>query len=91
MLVLFVATAYEKRASMMYEKNSSNGGIIVDNDNKQSTMIIMPECKSLMNKALESYADALRPLKFKYDNNVEETGGGAGKMMHSTTIVRPDI
>ncbi|KAL3811780.1 LOW QUALITY PROTEIN: hypothetical protein ACHAXA_004212 [Cyclostephanos tholiformis] len=63
----FVAAAYERRANMMYDriksKISPGGG-----DEREGRQVqLTPECKSMFTKALEWYADALGPMKFKYD------------------------
>jgi chromosome segregation ATPase len=87
---LFVAAVYEKRAMMMYDKIQSKLG----DGGGEGLQQLTPECKSMITKALEYYADALGPLKFKYDrdnrghndNNDEDYDGS-----ELTTKLQPDI
>lgn len=86
---LFVAAVHEKRATMMYDKIQSKLGGYGGEGLQQLT----PECKSMITKALEYYADALGPLKFKYDrdnrgndDNDEDYDGN-----ELTTKLQPDI
>ena len=90
---LFVANMYEKRVSRMLEKTRLSTRsllLLATNEAEEDCVNIGPECKSYMNKALELYAHALGPLKFKYDH-LENNNNDEENKTTTNTKVQPDV
>ena len=80
---LFVAAVYEKRATTMHDRIKSKFW--------GEEIQLTPECKSMIAKALEWYADALGPMKFKYDRDDRDVVEDEDECNYSTTVIQPDV
>ena len=83
----FVAGAYERRGNMMYDaliRSRIPGG---DEDGGGKQVPLTPECKSMFTKALEWYADALGPMRYKYDGDNRDDH----RDDRHDRVIRPDV
>jgi hypothetical protein len=71
---------------MMYDKIQFKlgGGV------EEGVVQLTPKYKSMITKALEYYADALGPLKFKYDRDNCENDDEYNGSMELTNSFQPD-
>ena len=97
----FVAGAYERRGNVMYEAIMSRipGGGGFDDDgggyggDGEQRAQLTPECKSMFTKALEWYADALGPMRYKYDgdNREDDRDDNWDANSDRRIVLRPDV